>query len=142
MPEQPWPQPLKTELLPGVAVNVTVNPVSNKALHVPGQLIPVGVLTTVPDPVPVKLTLTRFCGVGKPNVALNTRTPGWFTVNVQTGLMLQPWELASPPQLRKREPLAGVAVTVIVVPTGKVSVHVPGQAMPAGLELTVPLPVP
>ena len=40
------------------------------------------------------------------------------------------------------EPLAAVAVRVTLVPEVKAALQVPGQLIPAGLEVTVPLPVP
>jgi hypothetical protein len=40
------------------------------------------------------------------------------------------------------EPLAGVAVSVTLVPLEKLAVHAVPHVMPEGLEVTVPLPVP
>jgi hypothetical protein len=40
----------------------------------------------------------------------------------------------------KLYPEAGVAVSVTLVPLLKFAVHVPGQLIPAGLLVTVPLP--
>jgi len=42
----------------------------------------------------------------------------------------------------KDDPVAAVAVSVTVVPAVKSYEHVPGQWMPAGLEVTLPEPVP
>src|SRR4051812_39164646 len=39
-------------------------------------------------------------------------------------------------------PFVGAAVSVTAVPLGKLLAHVVGQVMPAGLEVTVPVPVP
>lgn len=58
-PEQPPPvHPPKTELAAGVAVNVTVEPLVNWAVQVVPQLMPAGAEATVPEPVPVRLTVT------------------------------------------------------------------------------------
>jgi len=42
----------------------------------------------------------------------------------------------------KFEPAAGVAVSVTAVPLVKFSLQSAPQAIPAGLEVTVPVPVP
>jgi len=53
VPEQPPPlHPPKTDPEAGVAVNVTVVPVEKDLEQVVPQLIPVGLLVTVPEPVP------------------------------------------------------------------------------------------
>lgn len=49
--------PAKDEFVAGLSVSVTSVPVLKFALHVVGQLIPSGLLDTVPMPVPVTLTL-------------------------------------------------------------------------------------
>lgn len=53
-------QPVKTELASGFAVNVTVVPLENLALHAEPQLIPGGVLVTVPTPVPAFWTVSSI----------------------------------------------------------------------------------
>src|SRR5580700_10451766 len=50
-PLQAPPQPLKVQPLAGVAVKVTGVPAANPAAHVDGQLMPAGLLATVPLPV-------------------------------------------------------------------------------------------
>lgn len=60
-PEQPAPlQPVKVEALLGVAVRVTELLVAKLPEHVPvpGQLMPFGLLVTVPAPVPASVTDT------------------------------------------------------------------------------------
>jgi len=53
VPEQPAPlQPPKTEPAAGVAVSATVVPVENDLEQVAPQLMPLGLLATVPVPVP------------------------------------------------------------------------------------------
>jgi len=50
VPEHAPPQPPKMKLAPGFAVNVTFAFLAKLAVHVVGQLIPAGVLVTVPEP--------------------------------------------------------------------------------------------
>jgi len=50
--------PAKIELVPGLAVSVTDVPLANVALHVEPQLIPEGVLVTVPVPLPESVTVS------------------------------------------------------------------------------------
>jgi hypothetical protein len=45
---QPSLQLVNDDFVPGVSVNVTTVPGVNCALHVPGQLMPAGLLVTVP----------------------------------------------------------------------------------------------
>jgi len=113
----------------GVADSVTCVPPPKLALHVDGQLIPVGVLVTVPLPV----TLTdkvAFCT----KVAVTASAA--FIVTVQPPLPVQ-----APLQLLKAKPLAGVGAKVTGDPPVNVWLHVDGQLMPEGLLATVPLPV-
>jgi len=48
----------------------------------------------------------------------------------------------APDQPVNAEPEVGVAVSVTAVPLAKLAEHVPGQAIPAGVDVIVPLPVP
>jgi hypothetical protein len=50
--------PVNTELAPGLAVSVTDVPTVKLALHVSPQLMPAGVLVTVPVPVPDFVTVS------------------------------------------------------------------------------------
>ncbi len=54
----------------------------------------------------------------------------------------EPLEQPVPDQPAKIEPGAGVAVSVTAVPLLRVAEQEPPQLIPAGLLLTVPLPVP
>ena len=63
-PEQAPLQPTKVESAAGFAVNVTVFPVGNRALHVFPQLMPLGALVTVPDPIPLFCTVSVDIGTG------------------------------------------------------------------------------
>jgi len=58
LPVQPPPdQPAKVAFVPGVSLSVTRVPGSKLALQIAPQLIPEGLLETVPTPVPARLTL-------------------------------------------------------------------------------------
>jgi hypothetical protein len=110
VPEQPPPlQPANTEPAAGVAVNVTAVPSVNDAEHVGAQLIPVGALVTVPEPVPVLPTVSvRVIVV---NVAVTDRSALIVTVHAPVPEQLPPLQPANV------EPAAGVAVNVTIVPS-------------------------
>jgi hypothetical protein len=57
-PEHAPDQPLKVVRAAGAAVSTTVVPVVNDAPHVVPQLIPAGLLVTLPVPVPVSVTVS------------------------------------------------------------------------------------
>ncbi len=61
----------------------------------------------------------------------------WLSVTLQPAVPEQ-----APLQPVKVEPLAGVAESVITLPAVKLAVHVLPHAMPAGVLVTLPLPVP
>jgi len=96
----------KVEPEAAVAVNVTWVPDGKLELQVPGQLIPVGALVTVPVPVPALLTVN----VGVAWTPLNVALTFWLelSVTVQVGLV----PLHAPPQLVKVSFAAAVAVSV------------------------------
>ena len=129
-------QPANVLPLFGVAVSVTTVPPLKFAEHVLGQRIPDGLLDTVPLPVPASVTVSP-----KVDVAVNVATmvDAELTVTKQLGLLpTHPW----PFQFVNALPVPGVSVSVSCVPCGKLAVHVPGQLMPAGLLVTVPVPDP
>lgn len=71
VPEQPPPlQPVKLEFAVGVAVSVTEEPLAYPAEQALPQLMPAGVLVTVPVPVPPLVTVSETFGV---NVTLKLR---------------------------------------------------------------------
>lgn len=132
VPEHAPPQLTK---LPAVtfAVSVTVLPCAKGVLHVPGQLIPAGVLVTVPLP-PAMVTL-NVSGGPLVKVAVTDWLP--FIATVQA-----PFPLQAPPQPLNTDPLLAVAVNVTLVPLLNPALHVLPQEIPAGLLLTVPAPLP
>src|SRR5947209_7014194 len=67
-----------------------------------------------------------------------------FTVESAVGVNVQVVVLLTQPPLKppKLDPELGVAVRVIAVPSGKLAEQDVPQLIPAGLETTVPLPVP
>src|SRR3954451_9376811 len=135
VPEQPAPvQPVKSEPVSGVAVSVTLVPWSKPLEHVAPQSIPAGLELT--DPVPVPSVETFRVSVFRANVAVTERA--WSMVTGQVPVPEQP----APVQPVKSEPVSGVAVSVTDVPKAKSCVHVAPQSIPAGLELTDPVPVP
>jgi len=129
---QPLPdQPAKVEPKAGVAVKVTAVPLLNVAEQLLPQLMPAGLLVTVPLPVPAFVRLRVM--VLRLNVAVQV-----VLVFIVTEPLLQPL----PDQPAKVEPKAGVAVKVTAVPLLRVAEQLLPQLMPAGLLVTVPLPVP
>jgi len=57
VPLQAPDQPAKKAPLVGVATSFTLVPELNDALHVPGQLMPAGVLITMPLELPARVTV-------------------------------------------------------------------------------------
>jgi len=97
---------------------------------VPGQLIPDGVLVTVPNP--VVLTVNANNGV---KVA-ETETGVLPMLSTHAPVPLQ----ASPHEVNTAF-APGVSDMVTVEPCGNVALHVPGQLIPAGELVIVPEPV-
>lgn len=58
LPLQPPDHPAKAEFAAAVSVSVTELPEAKLALQVGAQLIPPGLLATVPEPVPATLTVS------------------------------------------------------------------------------------
>ena len=135
VPVQPPPlQPLKIEPAAGVAVSVTAVPLVKLAEQVAPQVMPDGLLVTVPVPVPA---LERVSAkVGRVKVAVTV-------VAAETVTTHDPVPEHPPPlQPVKVEPAAGAAVSVTAVPLVKLAEQVAPQVIPAGLLVTVPVPVP
>ena len=108
VPLHPPPlQPVKVEPAAGLAVRVTAVPLAKLAEQVAPQLIPAGLLVTVPLPVPVLLTVRAKVGVKVAVTAVAAET-----VTVQAAVPVQP----PPLQPVKAELAPGVAVSVTTVP--------------------------
>jgi hypothetical protein len=133
VPVQAPDHPAKRESAEGVAVRVTVVPVLKSKEQVAPQLIPAGLLVTVPVPVPV-LAIERV-NVCKLNVAVTDLAASMVTVHV-------PVPEQAPLHPTKMESAAGVAVNVSEVPALNDVEQVAPQLIPAGEEVTVPVPVP
>ena len=97
------------------------------AVHTVPQLMPAGSEATVPLP----LFVTVSGQWVRLNTAVTVDAPP--TVSAQVPVPLQ----ALPLQPAKAEPTAGVAVSVIVLPNGRVTAQVVPQEMPTGDEFTV-----
>ena len=135
VPVQPPPvQPVKAEPGAGAAVRVTAVPLVNEAEQAAPQLIPVGALVTVPLPLPD--LVTESAKDGRVKVAVTEVAA--LTVTVQVPAPAHP----PPLQPANVEPVAAAAVKVTAVPLVYEAEHVEPQSMPAGLLVTVPLPVP
>ena len=100
-------QPANVEPDAGIAVKVMAVPLFSVVEQVLPQLIPVGLLVTVPVPVPARLTVSMYV-----LISLNT------AVQVMLAFMvtLPSLQSASPDQLAKTESLAGAAINFTTVP--------------------------
>ena len=128
--------PVNLEFPLGLAVRVTTVPCAKLWLQLFPQLMPDGLLVTVPVPSPVFTTVrvTRFTEVGL-NVAVTDRA-----VSIRTEQ--EPVPLQSPLHPVKVEPIAGAGDKATVLPDGKLALQVPGQDIPPGLLSTRPAPAP
>ena len=135
--QAPPDQPVKAEFAAGVSVSVTLDPVLKLALQAVPQLIPAGLLETLPVPVPPRVTIIT----GALWMTLKVAVTCWFAVRgtAQVRLVLL---LHSPVQPAKEEFEPGVAVRVTWVPGSKEALHVWPQLIPDGLLATLPFPVP
>src|SRR2546425_1227666 len=88
----------------------------------------------MPLPVPVLLTVRVTVCVS--NVAVTVVAA--VTVPVRAPVPAQP----APLQPVKVDPPAGVAVKITTVPLSYAAEHIAPQSIPAGLEVTLPLPIP
>ena len=94
-------QPVKAVTAAGAAVKVTAVPVGSDAEHVAPQLMPAGVLVTVPVPSPDLLTVSEKVGSAKVAVTVVAA----LSVTAQVPVPEQP----PPLQPAKVEPAAGAA---------------------------------
>ena len=103
------------------------------AEHTDPQVIPLGLEVTVPVPVPV--LVTERVDVFSVNVAATVRAVVMLTVQV-------PVPVQAPVHPAKVEPVPAEAARVTLVPPEKLALHDVPHAIPPGVEVTVPLPVP
>ena len=106
----------------------------NEFAHVAPQVIPTGLEETEPVPVPVLDTVSE--NVCRVNCAVTDFAASTVTTHVPVP------EHPAPDQPVKFEPVAGVAVNVTTVPFVYELEQVAPQLIPAGLDVTVPLPFP
>lgn len=140
--EQP-PVPLQAPLHPanvepavGVSLSVTCWPLLKLAVQPPPQLIPVGLLVTVPAPVPAFVTVSTKVVTAGLNVAVTDSAALIVTVHVPVPVHPAPLQ---PPNV---EPEFTAAVSTTWEPLLKFAEHVAPQLIPDGLLVTVPVPVP
>jgi hypothetical protein len=137
VPEQPPLHPENVEPPVAVAVNVTELPLGKLPLQEALQVMPPGELLTMPPPAPAMVTVSAAI-VGD---AANSAVTLWLLVMVT----LQAPVPIQPPPLHPVNvaPPVAVAVSVTVVPGGKLAVQVAlHPLMPTGALLIVPAPVP
>ena len=138
-PEQAPLHPAKVEPIAGAGVKATLVPIPKLALQVAGQDIPPGLLSTRPVPVPFSVTVsvTEGSGAAAVKVAATVGLPTMTTVHDEL-VPLQP----APLKPLNVDPLAGVALIVTLLPVANSAAHVPGQEIPLGLLVTMPMPLP
>ena len=132
----PAPHPVKVDPSEAVAVNVIGVPLAKLAEHVAPQLIPAGVLLTVPAPVPALVTVRVKLLVVVLKVAVTPSAALMVTEHVPVPVQPAPLHPANV------DPLAAAAVSTTTCPLVKLAEHVAPQLIPAGLLVTVPVPVP
>jgi hypothetical protein len=116
-------------------------PAGKLAVQVEPQLIPAGVLVTVPLPKPDSDLVTETVNVPPPPPeALNVAVTVVLLVRVTVAVPVP--DVPSPLQPANTDPVDGVAVSVTVVPEENEFEQVDPQSMPDGLLVTVPEPVP
>ena len=97
--------------------------------------MPGGLLVTAPLPAPNLTTVKVYCGINSVKVAVTSRSAVMVTVHV-------PVPVHAPLQPSKKDPGNGVAVRVTEAALLNPAEQIEPQLMPAGLLLTVPLPLP
>jgi hypothetical protein len=126
-------QPSKTESGSADAARVTLLPDAKEATHASPQLIPAGSDVTEPPPAPALVTVKARKGT---KVAVTVVATVIDTV--QGSVPVQP----PPDQPVKADVPPAVALRTTSVPMSKEAWHVAPQLIPAGSEVTVPVPVP
>src|SRR6185312_7498320 len=131
-------QPVQTaasEPAAGVPFSVTAVPWSKAASHSVPQLMPAGMLVTVPEPVPDLVTFSRCCSSVK--VAVTA-----FAAVIVARHSFEPLTESQPDQTTALEPLSATPFSVTAVPSVNSAEQVGPQLMPAGVLVTVPEPLP
>src|SRR5512146_2434242 len=113
--------PPKADPLEGTASRVTEVPPANEAVHVVPQLMPTGLLVTVPVPVPEVVTCNCACVCAKTTVTASLP----FMATEQPALPEQ-----APPHDCSAQPAAGVAVRATLEPVAKGALQLVPQLMP------------
>ena len=108
----------------------------NWASQVAPQSIPAGVEVTLPVPVPVFLTLRANLGVA---LRLNSAVTS-FAVLIVTSQT--PVPVQAPLHSTNSEPGSALWESVTLVPSANLASQVAPQSTPAGVEVTLPVPVP
>src|SRR5438552_7133244 len=131
--QSPPAQPVNTEPGAGLAVRATAVPLAKLAEQVDPQLIPSGLLVTVPAPAPAAETVST-------NVRVKVAVMEVSVVMATTHGAVP----AQPPPLQpvNAEPGAGLAVRVTVASLANLAEQVDPQSIPAGALVTVPAPAP
>ncbi|KJU86611.1 hypothetical protein MBAV_001195 [Candidatus Magnetobacterium bavaricum] len=143
-------QPLNVESTSAVAFRVTTVSFAYGAVHVKPQLIPAGVLSTVPLPtlrtvsiIPAAVPLVKVAVTVLTAVVLSDDA-GIVTLQCGSSLPLfevvAPW--SQPLQEPNVEPAAGLAINVTTVLAGYLAEHLSPQFIPAGVLITIPAPSP
>lgn len=130
VPEQLLPlHPLKYWPEPGASVSMILVFVPKFAVQVPGQLMPAGLLITVP--VPETATVSE-------SPPLNAAETLVAAVSVSVHVLAVP-EQFPPLQPEKKLLAAGFSVRVTCEFEGKLAEHVPGHVIPPGVLVTLPV---
>ena len=117
-------------------MSVTWVPALKGALQVVPQLIPPGLLVTVPEPFPPRVTLST----GTLWTGLKVAVTCWLALSVTVQALVP---LHPPPVHPMNDEFApAVAASVTDVPGAKLALQVCPQLMPEGLLATLPVPVP
>jgi hypothetical protein len=116
VPEHAPPQPTNTIPGAGVSVSVTAAPFANVAEQVDPQLIPAGLLVTVPLPESITVTVSAVVKMPKTDCAALIVTEHELVEPAHTPL--QDWNV---------DPDPAVPLSVTTAPCGNVAEHVGGQ---------------
>jgi hypothetical protein len=135
-PEHAPDQPVNVEPESAAGVKVTLVPGLYVSLQSEPQLIPAGLLVTVPLPVPDFVTVRVYCCCCcSVNVAVTVLSLVMDTVQA-------PAPEQAPDHPVNVDPESGVGVNLTLIPWLNSSLQSAPQLIPAGLLATVPLPVP